>query len=62
MHKDAYVENVVNLTWFVDEKKGYPINYNRRIKLNDMVIVNTSFEAFSLEYPMLRGVGEFKQS
>jgi len=51
------VREIVNLTWFVDADKGYPIAYNPKIKLNDMVIVGTWCEESPLDYPMLKGFG-----
>ncbi|GMR59987.1 hypothetical protein PMAYCL1PPCAC_30182, partial [Pristionchus mayeri] len=50
----AYVEELVNLTWF---KKGddFPLGVNTDIRLNDMVITRKEYESCSNPYPMFRG-------
>ncbi|VDM29659.1 unnamed protein product [Toxocara canis] len=53
---DAYVENILNLTWH-DDPPNFPIGSNSEIKLNDMVITSKRFEKCSGPYPMFRGSG-----
>lgn len=56
-HLVAYVENLLNLTWH-DDPPSYPLG-SSDIKLNDMVIMNTSFERCNTPYQMFRGVGMY---
>lgn len=53
---DAYIEQIVNLTWHVDPPY-FPIGSNVEIKLNDMSITKTRYEKCAGPYPMFRGSG-----
>lgn len=53
---DAYIEEIVNLTWHVDPP-SFPIGSNEEIKLNDMAITRTRYEKCAGPYPMFRGSG-----
>ena len=59
MLADAYVQQMLNLTWLVDESSArkYPISFSKHIKLNDMSITGSSYDYCSGAYPMLRGYG-----
>ncbi|GMT11949.1 hypothetical protein PFISCL1PPCAC_3246, partial [Pristionchus fissidentatus] len=50
----AYVEELVNLTWFV-KGEVFPLSANGEIRLNDMEITDKEFEVCSNPYPMFRG-------
>lgn len=53
---DAFVENVVKLSWHTSNK--YPIHFNPRIKINDMDRVDpTVNETCNGDYPLFRGKG-----
>lgn len=54
---DAYIEQIVNLTWHVDHP-NFPIGSNSEIKLNDMIIVDKRYEKCAGPYPMFRGSGQ----
>uniref|UniRef100_A0A183GZU4 Neur_chan_memb domain-containing protein n=1 Tax=Onchocerca flexuosa TaxID=387005 RepID=A0A183GZU4_9BILA len=55
---DAYVENLVNLTWHEDPPY-FPFGSNSEIKTNDMVITNTKFEKCLTPYRFFRGSGNW---
>lgn len=55
---DAYVEQMVNLTWHVNVPAGYPIGRNLKIKLNNMNITGTNATYCTEPYPMMRGWGK----
>ncbi|GMS81627.1 hypothetical protein PENTCL1PPCAC_3802, partial [Pristionchus entomophagus] len=54
----AYVEELVNLTWFkkVDD---FPLGVNSDIRLNDMVITKKEYEKCAGPYPMFRGTARW---
>lgn len=60
----AYVQNVLNLSWHVDSKKNYPINYNDNLQkgLSDMDLINRTWNRCDGDYPMFRGMGNTIES
>lgn len=46
---------MLNLTWYEDSAKGYPINYNPNIRLNDMELIGQSYKSCTGIYPLIRG-------
>ncbi|EYB92419.1 hypothetical protein Y032_0194g1435 [Ancylostoma ceylanicum] len=60
-HLDAYIEEIVNLTWHVDPP-SFPIGSNEEIKLNDMAITRTRYEKCAGPYPMFRGSGNCRSN
>lgn len=54
---DAYIENLLNLSWHVD-LPTFPIANNAEIKLSDMMITDRKWDSCSGPYPMFRGSGK----
>lgn len=45
---------MLNLSWYENQRKGYPISYNPEIIFNDMALIENTYAYCDGVYPLIR--------